>query len=72
MNPNSLSEGFAQGGMYCLAAAIGWITIESTNMVITLLIGGSTIVLIWTNIRLNIKKTKQFDKTGSTKPGLPK
>ena len=68
MNPNTLSDAIKQGGMYILAAGGALATEMGGQTVLTYLIGGSTLILIWSNIVLNRARLKDLKKTDEKKP----
>ena len=68
MNPNTLSDAIKQGGMYILAAGGALATEMGGQTVLTYLIGGSTLILIWSNVFLNRARLKDLKKTDDAKP----
>ena len=69
MTPQSTGEYFMQGCMYLVGAGGTIYTYVHDEHLYAGIIAGLTAILIVTNIILNIKKIKQFNKTGGTKPG---
>lgn len=56
--------------MYCLAMFGGIFSWVSDDKFLSGLVALSTVVLIWSNVFLNIKKGWQLDRTGDTKPEI--
>jgi len=69
MTPQSPSEYFVQGCMYIAGTSGSIYTWVHDQHLAAGVIAVLTVVLLITNITLNIKKIKQFNKTGGTKPG---
>ena len=70
MNPNTLLDAIKQGGMYLLAAGGAVVTETGGQSMFTYIIGGSTLILIWSNIVLNRARLKDLKKTDDTRPPL--
>ena len=66
MNPNTLSDAIKQGGMYILAAGGAVATEAGGQSLFAYIIGGSTLILIWSNIVLNRARLKDLKKTADT------
>lgn len=70
MHPPSIADGVIQATMMVIGTAGSLWSWDNLGKVEGVLIGLLTVVLLVTNILLNIKKLRQ--KTGNTRPIFPK
>jgi len=70
MTPQNSTDAIIQGCMYLVGAGGTIYTWIHDQHIASGIIFCLTVILIITNIVLNLKKIKQFDKSGTTKPEI--
>lgn len=70
MSPQNPTDAIIQGSMYIAGIGGSYFTWMSGEKIFASVIALLTATLLITNIILNLKKIRQFGKTGTTKPEI--